>query len=205
MKTANINKFIRTEAAHEDCPNSNRIINMKNKKAQHEIVGFVLIVLVVTIIGVIFLTLTIGRGEPEKHTSVEISNLLQSAMYFTTDCAINFIPQYREGQDLIKECYKDPNQKCVNGKTVCDVLKPTLEEVIDKGLDVGEENPNKAYKLNIYYSPLEELEQSEEVLYIEKGVFVNCSSITGGSHTISVSRFAYGTISIELEVCRAER
>ena len=80
---------------------------MISKKAQHEIAGFVLIVLVVSVIGVIFLSLSFNKGEVNEQRSVEVSNLLESTMYSTSNCAINYIPQYRDIQDLIKECYKD--------------------------------------------------------------------------------------------------
>ena len=82
------------------------------KKAQQEIVGFVLIVVIVSIIGLIFLSLSLGKGERVGQTSIEISNLLESSMYYTTDCAVSFIPKYKSGQDLIKACYR--NEKCLN-------------------------------------------------------------------------------------------
>lgn len=172
----------------------------KQNKGQHEIVGFVLIVVIVSIIGVIFLSFSIGK-EDRKQESIEVSNLLQSAMYYTTDCAINYIPNYKEGQDLIKECYENPDEKCLNEENVCEALDSNLKRLIEEGLRVGEDSKNKAYKLDIYYQ-ISETEQREDILYSENGIFSNCSSIPGGSHSISASRFGYGTINIELEVCR---
>lgn len=172
-----------------------------NKKSQHEILGFVLIVVIVSIIGVVFLALSFSKDSP-KQTSIEISNLLQSSMYYTTDCAVNYIPQYRDIQDLIKECYKNENEKCLNGEYVCEKLEREIEYLIDLGLDVGEERVNKAYVLDVYYTPLDEIENREDILYLEKGIFQNCSYLTGGSHSILVSRFGYGSINLELEVCR---
>lgn len=174
---------------------------MINKKSQHEIVGFVLIVLIVSIVGVIFLSFAIGRGE-SRESSVEISNLLQASMYYTTDCAINFIPQYREGQDLIKECFKNPELKCLNEKSVCDSLKDNLKKIIDESLRVDPNSDNKAYRLHIYFVSLYNEDDKEEILSFEEGVFSDCKTIPGGTHSISVSRFEYGTINIELEVCR---
>lgn len=172
-----------------------------NKKAQHEIVGFVLIVLIVSVIGIIFLALAIGRGD-NRQTSVEISNLLQASMYYTTDCAVNFIPQYREGQDLIKECYKDSSQKCLNGKLICNSLKDNFKKIIDNGLRVSPDSQDKAYTFKAYFVSLYNSEDKQDILNFEEGVFENCTTIPGGSHSISISRFGYGTINIELEVCR---
>jgi hypothetical protein len=86
---------------------------LKKKKSQQEILGFVLIVLIVMIVGVIFLSLTLLKDKRKVETSVKYSSLLSSAMYHTSDCAINYIPQYKDIQELIKECYNNPERKCV--------------------------------------------------------------------------------------------
>lgn len=165
--------------------------------------GFVLIVLLVTIMGVVFLSFSIGKSRPTKQTSAEISNLLEASMYHTTECAVNYVPQYREVQDLIKECYKNPEQKCLNGKGVCVVLESTFKELIDQSLTVSEVSPNKAYILKIQYSSLNSLNETIEILKFEEGIFKNCSSKPGGSHSIAVT-LSSGTIDTELEVCRGE-
>jgi len=173
---------------------------MKSQKAQHETMGFVLIVVVVSIIGLVFLSLSLGRGDVGEQTSIEISNLLESSMYYTTDCAVSFIPQYKSGQDLVKSCYR--NEKCLNEKMACNILEKTMKGVIDDSLDVCEDCVNKAYKLNIYYKPLNSEVQNDEILVLENGVFSNCSSKFGGSHSIHMSSINAGIINIELDVCR---
>jgi len=173
---------------------------MKNKLAQQEIVGFVLIVVIVSIIGLIFLSLSLGKDERAGQTSIEISNLLESSMYYTTDCAVSFIPQYKSGQDLVKACYR--NEKCLNEKMACDALGENMGKIIDNSLNVCADCVNKAYKLNIYYKPLDLEIQDDEILVLEKGVFLNCSSKFGGSHSIHMSSISAGIINIELEVCR---
>jgi len=175
----------------------------QNKRGQQEILGFVLIVLLVTIMGVVFLSFSIGKSRPTKQTSAEISNLLEASMYHTTKCAVNYVPQYREVQDLIKECYNHPEQMCLNGQGVCDVLKSQLKELIDQSLTVSDVSPNKAYTLKIQYNSLDSLNETTEVLFFEEGIFKNCSSKPGGSHSIAVT-LSSGTIDTELEVCRGE-
>ena len=171
-----------------------------SKRSQQEIIGFVLLIVIVSIIGVVFLSLSIGRGEPSKQTSIEVSNLLESSMYYTTDCAVNFIPQYKNGQDLVKACWN--GERCLNEKMACEVLNNTLKSIINQGLEVCDECVNKAYKLNIYYSPLDLEMPDEEVLGFEDGVFETCKSTFGGSHSIYLSSITAGTLNIELEVCR---
>jgi len=171
----------------------------KNIKSQHEIMGFVLIVVIVSVIGVIFLSLSLGRNE-QKHISIEISNLLESSMYYTTDCAVSFIPQYKSGQDLIKSCWK--NEKCLDGKMACNSLNETMKWLIDNSLKICNDCVNKAYKLNIYHKPLDSEIKSDEILVLENGIFSNCSSKFGGSHSIPISSISAGIINVELEVCK---
>jgi hypothetical protein len=178
---------------------------INNKKSQHEIAGFVLIVVIVSIIGVIFLALTLGRASNEAQPSVEISNLLSASMYYTTDCAVNYVPQYKEGQDLIKECHRDQMGdyiNCLDGRGVCQALESTMREILDESLRIAPDAQNKAYRLNIYFDPLSESDPQSEILYMEGGVFSNCSAIPGGRHLIAISAFMSGTIHVELEICK---
>lgn len=177
---------------------------MKNK-GQHEIVGFVLIVLVVSIVGVIFLAITLATPEPERQNSVEVSNLLSASMYYTTSCAINYVPQYRSIQDLVKECYNDlsgNSRECLDGRNVCDVLKEDLKEILDASLDVGEGNVNKGYNVDVYFASDNEDISNSLILQFNEGSFINCTSIVGGGHPIPVSSFGFGRIETELKVCK---
>jgi len=183
------------------------INNLKplSKKSQHEIMGFVLIVVIVTVIGLIFLVITFGKTTSIKHDSIEISNLLESSMHYTTDCAVNYIPQYKDGQDLVKSCYNEQignYLNCLDGRNVCEALETTMSSLIQDSLAVGEDTPNKAFNFIIYFQPRGESLPNEEILSLKEGLFQNCSSITAGSHLIDVTFTNSGTIFLELEVCK---
>jgi hypothetical protein len=173
---------------------------MKSIRAQHEMVGFMLIVVIVSVIGVIFLSFTLGRGEALPQTHIEISNLLQSAMHYTSDCAVNFIPQYKDGQDLIKSCYR--NERCLDGRTSCAAMNDTFQKIIGESLSVDEKGLNKAYSLNMYYQSIDEGSISDPLLNISEGRFTNCTSQVGGNHALLISSIGTGTIFVELDVCR---
>jgi len=170
-------------------------MNKIYKKAQHEIVGFVLIMVLVAVVGLIFLSLSIGRGEVRERTSAEISNFIQSSMYYTTDCAIVLEPQYENLQDLIRECVKNSGKKCLNEKTVCESLNDTIKELVVSSFDVNKGGVNKAFKLDINYKDV----SVENFLNFEQGVFANCSSILGGKQPIPLDS---GNINVELELCK---
>jgi hypothetical protein len=176
----------------------------KNNRAQHEILGFVLIIIIVSIIGLVFLSFMIGRGEPITQESVKISNLISASMYYTSDCAINYIPNYKNGQELIKECFKNSGNSCLNQKDICESLNITMIKMIEESLDVAPDKPNKAYELIIYYRAGGVNIQDEQILNLNQGAYGNCSSEIGGWHHISVGGMAPGTINVELSVCKSE-
>jgi hypothetical protein len=101
---------------------------MNRKKAQHEIIGFVLIIVIISVIGIFFLSFS--GGKESNINSLEVVKLLESSMLYTSDCAIGYIPQYKEIQDLIKECYRNDITKCINGKKVCENLNDEFKNIL---------------------------------------------------------------------------
>ncbi len=179
----------------------------KTKKAQHETAGFVLIVVIVMVAGLVFLGLMIGRGEPSIASSKKISDLLTASMYHTTDCedANSFI-SYKNGQELIKSCYK--GQNCKDGRTACEVLNSSFKQLITKSLNVHPDSPDKGFELDIYYQLLKDEENIEKdpILYSKEGIIENCSLRYGGYHEIYVdpSLSSPGIIYTRLSICRSE-
>jgi hypothetical protein len=165
------------------------------KNAQHEIIGFVLIIVVVAVVGLIFLSLSIGRGGVSERTSVEVSDFIQSSMYYTTECAIVFEPQYENLQDLIRECVKNSGKKCLDGRSVCETLNNTIKEIVSSSFDVNGEGVNKAFEFKINYKD----KSTDEFMKFNKGLFGNCSYILGGKQSIPLDS---GNINVELELCK---
>ena len=121
---------------------------IKNKRAQEEMIGFVLIIIMVAIIILVFLTVSL-RKSSNSTESYEVESFLQSLSQYTTDCAINYYPNYLDLKDLIKECSN--NEICLDLKNTCDVLNQTLEDLLDSSWQIGEDWPNKGYLMNITY------------------------------------------------------
>jgi hypothetical protein len=171
---------------------------VNNKKAQHEIVGFAIIIVIVAVIGLIFLSLSLGKGEVIKKTSVEISDFLQASMHYTTNCTTNYIPNYKNLQDLIKSCYR--NEKCINieDKMACEVLEETYSKIISLSFQVSDIGKNKAYNLNIYYEDLEINLAPEYIMNFTEGNFIECNSESGASQEIFLNP---GQIIVELDFC----
>lgn len=151
-------------------------------------VGFVLIVVIVVIVAVILLGLTLRKTPPSKD-SKEVENFLEASMMTTTDCAINFAPEYDTLQDLIKSCYE--NRNCENGNNACTVLNTTLEDMINRAFPTTQGSQYKAYSMQINYKNNES--QGSSILELGS----NCSD-TGAMKTIPEYP---GEIEVDMNLC----
>ncbi len=161
--------------------------NMKNKKGQEEIVGFVLIILLVSVIAVIFLAISL-RKPLEKLPSSELESFLQSSMRVSTDCFISSERVYNF-KDVISSC-AETNDLCLNKKTACDTLNETAKRILDDNWRVCGDCPATSYKFSV------SSESNRTVYSLKEG---NCS---GNIVYSNVKIHGYsGAIRTELEIC----
>ena len=116
----------------------------KNKLAQEEMIGFVLIILLVSIIALVFFSLSIKR-QPETKTSKEVESFLYSSLIYTTDCKASE-ERFYNFEDLIPACYQ--NSKCLDGRDTCQVLNETASILIERSFDFNFHY--KAYSFRVY-------------------------------------------------------
>ncbi len=117
---------------------------VKNKFGQEEMVGFALIIVIVSIILLAFLGFSLSKS-PEPVQSYEVESFIQSALQYTTDCKDS--REYLNVQDLIFQC--DLNAKCSDERDSCEVLNESLKQILDEAWPVGEQYPRKGYELKI--------------------------------------------------------
>ncbi len=101
---------------------------MRGKGGQQEIVGFALIVVLVTVGLMIFLiySFTNNKG-PNSTDDVLLENLMSSIMHYTTSCSINQDKQ--TVLDMFNNCYS--GQRCGNDpRDSCVVLEGLLIEAL---------------------------------------------------------------------------
>ena len=127
---------------------------IKSKKAQEEIVGFVLIIVIVAIIGVIFLSIFLRKNAGEVgDNSQRINSLINSLSQITSKCEI---PEahFQDISDLIRECSKGSICSACEGNTCgkssCEVLRKTLEESMKASYVVNDVSYVKYYNLTLY-------------------------------------------------------
>ncbi|MCK4553172.1 hypothetical protein KAT80_03130 [Candidatus Pacearchaeota archaeon] len=119
---------------------------MINKKAQEEIMGFALIIVLVAIIGLIFLGFSLRNPQKEIVESYEVESFIQAFLQYTTDCG-NYRENYLPIQKIISKCVDD--ETCLDGRDSCDVLSSTLTEIIEESWKVDGDRPIQGYKLEI--------------------------------------------------------
>jgi hypothetical protein len=158
----------------------NKMGKMRNtdRRAQQEMVGFVLIVVVVVVALMVFLVISVRQGSDERQ-SLEVENLLSVIMRTTTECAPIFEPQYDTFEDLFKSCYD--NEECANlNQGSCDYLNESLREVVRDLLE--SEATVNAYQIDVFQK---DDEGSQGILNIFEG---NCTGISSGAQRNVVAK-----------------
>ena len=119
--------------------------NMMNKKAQDEMVGFVVIVIIIGVVLLIFIGFMVNTSDKTVVQDSEIESFMQASLQYTTGCQDNlgFIPI----QELIISC--ENREICLDEKNSCAVLNSTLSNLIEKGWNVGVQSAIKGYEFNI--------------------------------------------------------
>ncbi|PIN80567.1 hypothetical protein COV16_00590 [Candidatus Woesearchaeota archaeon CG10_big_fil_rev_8_21_14_0_10_34_8] len=97
------------------------------KKAQQEILGFVLIVSLVVVITVIFLGFSLRKPNlSADQQNIDVENFLTALFDYTTNCTLR--TTLASMQDVIKACYL--GQTCSQGFSACSYINSTLIEVL---------------------------------------------------------------------------
>jgi len=129
----------------------------KNEKAQEEMVGFALIIILVSVVLLVFLGFTLRDQGKETVESYEVESFIQSFLYYTTNCRDNL--EFLSIQKLISDC--NNNRICLDQRQACDVLKPILKEIVEESWNIGTDTAIKGYELTINSAEKEILKLKE--------------------------------------------
>ncbi len=146
-----------------------------SKKAQEEIMGFGIILLLIAVIGIVFLSISINKNaQKQQLEDYEISSFLKAMMETSTSCEKN--TKYLSIKDIAFECQR--NYLCYDGDDSCDVFNNTVKEIMSESWDVGVNNSIKGYNLLIQ-------SEDETLLNISSGS--STSSYKGASQNYAKS------------------
>jgi len=114
-----------------------------------------------------------------------------SCSFTATETQVNIVKK--------TECSENPDTI-----GVCDAVEATLKRVLDQSLNIGDYYKNKAYRLEVYYRGILNKNSLNNITSLASGNFVNCSSIEGGNHIITLGTSGSGgVISADLLVCKS--
>jgi len=101
-----------------------------HKRAQEEIVGFVLVVVIISVILLVFLGIILkNTSQEDELETIKISKFLDAMMEVTTDCIITE-PVPATFSELITACAK--GKTCLNsGQHACEQMKENAEKIIE--------------------------------------------------------------------------
>ena len=119
----------------------------KTKKAQSEMVGFGIIIIIVAILIVIFVALTLQKKPVTTHDA-QTESFVQSVLQFTTTCERN--SHYLSYTDLVGFCSE--NGQCDSGEDSCKILNSTSENLVESAWKTGADFPTKGYSFNVNYA-----------------------------------------------------
>lgn len=121
-----------------------------NSRAQAEMVGFAVIIIIVSVVLLIILGLALTNStDREELESYEIDSFIQSFLYYKTDCKDNF--GKISIQEMVQDC--DNERSCLDGRDTCEVLENKLQEIVKSSWNYGQNRPVKGYSLNITKGP----------------------------------------------------
>src|SRR3989344_58350 len=125
-----------------------KINKVNNKKAQEEIVGFVLIILIVSVVLLVFLGIFL-RKDTNKTGDSEVSQFLDSISETTTECSFNGGYSYIKYSELIASC--NEGKICSSGGA-CDILKNVTKNLIESSWNFSPTNgPKTGYRFEAFF------------------------------------------------------
>ncbi|MEK6829200.1 MAG: hypothetical protein AABY15_03660 [Nanoarchaeota archaeon] len=116
-------------------------------KAQEEMVGFALIIIIVAVIILVLLGISLNNPKTKGVESYEVESFIQASLQHTTACSTDFEVSYEDISGLITEC--DDRQICEDGRDTCAVLDSAIKDILKEAWKVGEDRPVKGYALRI--------------------------------------------------------
>ena len=136
------------------------MITIRNSRAQEEIVGYAIIVIIVSIIILFFLVFSLS--DKNQVESYEAESFLQSMLQHTSSCQIG--SKWLDVQDLIVAC--NDGKTCSSEEDACGVLNETVKDLVEESWSVGPDFPAKGYKISAFSGEL-------GIFSIEKGNSTN--------------------------------
>ena len=118
---------------------------LQDKKAQEEMVGFAIIMVIVGVIMLIFLGFWLAKPQTDSVESYEVQSFIQAFLQYNTNCEDNL--EHLTIQKLISRC-KSGGSNCKDGRTVCVALREEAQSILEASWPI-KNRPEAAFNLLI--------------------------------------------------------
>ena len=124
---------------------------MLHNRGQEELVGFVLVVAIVAISGLILigLVMRLESGGSEETRSADIAQFLESLWQASAACHLSAGAAPATLSEIAASCVADKGTKCREGGSACSVLNATLHDVIVGSWGIGTEAQKNGYEFDL--------------------------------------------------------
>lgn len=122
---------------------------MQNKKAQSEMVGFAVILIIVTVLLVVFLSFSANDNNNKNTNDYKIMTFLESFSETTTLCEESRQENYVSLRKVISKCKR--SESCYNNTQACEIMNETIDKIMNSSWKVGLKYPDKGYSLKLKY------------------------------------------------------
>lgn len=168
-----------------------------NRRAQEEIVGFVVVVVLLAIVLLVFLSFML-RSPPATRESVGVSQLAQGVLAFTTSCSLSSGSDYASVGEVLSACAQ--NNPCADESSSCTILNETITTIMMASLHVGNDTVVKGYTFNAHMVSSNSTDTTSGRLIFS---VTNGTCTSGKQHGSSDFQPTRGSlIRSELTVCR---
>ena len=180
----------------------------KCKRSQHEAMGFVIIVALVIIVGVIFLGIKMNQNNtPQQYKDSNLMNFLTASSKYTSICFENHEPLTLN--DLKEKCYNAQKCSSENGDVnSCILLNDTYSEMLNKSWQIYADSPIRYYELKINYRSTcndSNTANPASELKISAGNSSQCSTgMKTGQESFPISGSGEECIVTDLKICEKD-
>ncbi|MFB6246648.1 MAG: hypothetical protein ABEI74_03600 [Candidatus Pacearchaeota archaeon] len=168
--------------------------NLKKKNGQESMIGFGIIIVLVSVILLVFLWFSSTQQGEQNLDDSEINNFLTSYTQYVSNCSSEFGTGKRSIRDLTTSCNPEDNEANACGSmNVCQKLNSTSKKLLNESWQVGPNRPQRGYELIITRSEEDSDAAPEKITNITAG---NLSSSTyrGASRSFSQSGYEYDVV-----------
>lgn len=122
-----------------------KILSANPKRGQEEMVGFIVIIVMVSVAMLILLWFMLNNPSEEAVENFEVGSFVQAMLQYTTSCESQV--DFYSVQDLIIAC--EDGEKCLDETDSCEALNETIRGMIRSAWNVSEQSAVRGYKLSI--------------------------------------------------------